>query len=495
LARPYGVHLNTQWGWDSWERTLSSQSLTLASDPNNSDKIYVGTKEGGSVLKSTNGGYLYSWTLFSPGGSWVDEVRDIEVDWNSHVYAATDEGLMKWDGVSWAKLGGLPTDDITALAIDRFTNPGVVYVGTGGNGVFISPDGGGTWTPFNDGLGNLDITRLAVSASLPKVIYAGTAGGVWSVSLTEVPTPTPTSTQSPTPTSTGTPFFVYLPLVVRHYTPLPATSTPTPTSTPPPGATNTPTPTGTLTSTPVTSPTPTPTSTHTPTETPTPTLTPTATLTPPECSIHGTVTYDGSPPLGIEVHLRFYDGGSWSTVATKLLDIHGRYCFKEVSSLGAGQKYYVRYGPNQNDGPHYLYSWYGPEITSYNASESVPGGDFDIANVDLLSPAHGATVSLPVTFSWEQRGIPGDGYGVGLFDPTSDDEWWTDDLGDVDSVTMTELPQGMVYGKDYGWFMWVFHGSDGYGSSYYYRTITFSASAGEGDAPPFDGESQWSYRN
>ena len=76
---------------------------------------------------------------------------------------------------------GLPTDDITALAIDRSTTPGIIYVGTGEDGVFVSEDGGNTWTSFNEGLGNLSITKLAISASLPKMLYAGTAyGGVWS---------------------------------------------------------------------------------------------------------------------------------------------------------------------------------------------------------------------------------------------------------------------------------------------------------------------------
>jgi len=108
-------------------------------------------------------------------------VRDIEVDLNSQVYAATDEGLMKWDGSGWITLNGLPTDDITALAIDRSSSPGIVYAGTGEDGVFVSEDGGNTWTSFNEGLGNLSITKLAISDSLPKMLYAGTAyGGIWS---------------------------------------------------------------------------------------------------------------------------------------------------------------------------------------------------------------------------------------------------------------------------------------------------------------------------
>jgi hypothetical protein len=54
-------------------------------------------------------------------------------------------------------------------------------VGTGEDGVFVSQDGGSTWIDFNEDLGNLSINKLAISASQPKMLYAGTAyGGVWS---------------------------------------------------------------------------------------------------------------------------------------------------------------------------------------------------------------------------------------------------------------------------------------------------------------------------
>jgi hypothetical protein len=48
------------------------------------------------------------------------------------------------------------------------------------NGVFVTSDRGNTFLPFNEGLGNLCVTKLAISEGLPKILYAGTAlGGVW----------------------------------------------------------------------------------------------------------------------------------------------------------------------------------------------------------------------------------------------------------------------------------------------------------------------------
>jgi len=154
----------------------------LAADPYDSNIIYVGTFHNGYVFKSINKGS--TWDSISPGGDWVWEVRDLAVDDNSHLYAATDEGLLKWDGLSWTKLGGLPEDDITAITIAQSSDNEIIYAGTGKHGVYISQDRGSTWTSFNQGLQSLSITKLSISEMEPKFIYTGTAyGGVWGRAL------------------------------------------------------------------------------------------------------------------------------------------------------------------------------------------------------------------------------------------------------------------------------------------------------------------------
>src|SRR3972149_2135057 len=115
------------------------------------------------------------------------------------------------------------------------------------------------------------------------------------------------------------------------------------------------------------------------------------------------VTYQGSPVAGVNLALRFYNGSSWSTALTTATQADGTYRFTGVPSLTTGQRYYVRYS-NGSDGhpsdPSYLAGWGSFDITSYAASANVAGGDFDIANISLSSPAPGATVSLPQAVSW-----------------------------------------------------------------------------------------------
>jgi hypothetical protein len=202
-------------------------------------------------------------------------------------------------------------------------------------------------------------------------------------------------------------------------------------------------------------------------------------------AIYGWVTYQGLAAPGIALDLRFYNGTAWSTAATASTDATGKYLFEGIPALSAGQKYYVRYGPNTSNSS-YLYAWYGPDIVSYPGGSLVAGGDFDIANVALLSPAAGATVSFPATFTWQRRQLGGEGYRWLLFDPASSDGWTSGDLGDVGEYTLNGLPQGAVTGKVYGWYVEVYASPDSYGTSYFYREVTFSpvaATKPEGNLP------------
>ena len=186
------------------------------------------------------------------------------------------------------------------------------------------------------------------------------------------------------------------------------------------------------------------------------------------------MTYSGAAASGIELHLQVYDDSSESTVATTTTDGDGGYLFTGIPDLGTGETYYVLFGPNGSD-DRYVSIWLGPDITWYEAGTSVLGGDFDISNVSLTSPASGSTLPLPVTFTWERRSVAGDTYRWILFDPDDPSiAWRSDDLGYAGQFTLTGLPQGAEYGKEYGWYLRVYNWADSYGRSFYYGAITFS---------------------
>lgn len=280
---------------------------------------------------------------------------------------------------------------------------------------------------------------------------------------TSTPTPTPTPTTQPTSTPTAT-----------------TQPTSTPTATP----TSTTQPTTTPTVTPIPSFTPTaflwlPLTWHSwPPATPTPTVTPTST---PQGDIFGHITYNNQNAPGIDLVLRMYDNTGESTVATTQTDSQGRYSFKNVPGLPAGKRYYVRFGPNGDD-DKYVFAWFGPDITSYRQGEHKPGGDFDIADVKMVSPPNNATRPLPATFTWRKRLYTRDTYRLVFMELDFSQAWPTQDLGYVDSATIPRLPTGMRFGKAYGWYPRAMNGADSYGIPYYFRKITFAQALAQGDS-------------
>ena len=179
-----GLLARTTDGGISWdELDTNTTTSALAADPNDPDIVYG----GGAALNldflfryTDVWGNWTSTTIIGPEG--IGRVRDIAVDQRSRVWCAASDGIRRWElGADITHFTNLPTDDIMAVTIDRSVSPNAVYIGTNGMGVFVSKDDGASWTAMNDGLGSLFVTTLQVSASQPKVLYAGTENrGVWS---------------------------------------------------------------------------------------------------------------------------------------------------------------------------------------------------------------------------------------------------------------------------------------------------------------------------
>lgn len=201
--------------------------------------------------------------------------------------------------------------------------------------------------------------------------------------------------------------------------------------------------------------------------------------------IYGAVTYKGNPQQGVHLILRFYDGSNWSTWGDPVVtDADGNYLFTGMPTLASGQKYYVRYDNGKNGNPNvseYLYSWSSFLIDSFVSGSYVHGGNFDIADVVLVSPAFGDSVTLPQAFTWTLRSATtDDSYTFNLIDYNDGDPWYeTSLLGYVDSYNLTSLPSGFNFDTEYGWYIRANSPDGGFGYSYNYWKITFM-----GEEPP-----------
>jgi hypothetical protein len=204
------------------------------------------------------------------------------------------------------------------------------------------------------------------------------------------------------------------------------------------------------------------------------TPTPTLTVPPTGGDIYGQVTYNGGrAPDGIELELWFYNGSSWLTGFTTTTS-GGAYHFRNTPSLSPGQRYCVLYR-NIAGTSGYLWAWWCDDITSYSAGSSVRGGDFDIADVPLGPPDSTDPQPLPLTFNWTIRStVPSDTYEFHMWDPDSGAEYFSGDLGHVNSYTLDSPPDGFTVGKPHSWDVYVY-GPYGAGLSYQTHAVKFSA--------------------
>ncbi|MDH7516450.1 MAG: hypothetical protein QHI48_11325 [Bacteroidota bacterium] len=170
-AGTYRVYRTTD-GAGHWEPVSGDIAAggyltALAAAPLRRGVLYAGSSTG-AVFVTTDG-----------GGSWSDVsaglphrfVTDIAVDprdpavayvtvsgfGTGHVWKTSDFGAV-WVDISGKPPASLP--DVPANTIALHPRRGErLFAGTDA-GVFISPDGGGTWEPMNEGMGNVTVADL-----------------------------------------------------------------------------------------------------------------------------------------------------------------------------------------------------------------------------------------------------------------------------------------------------------------------------------------------
>jgi len=213
------------------------------------------------------------------------------------------------------------------------------------------------------------------------------------------------------------------------------------------------------------------------------------------------------PAAGVTLALRDCVSSGCSTLATSVANAQGQYRFVGVPSTPSGHWYYVRFSsatdatsaaarrvfdvnhlakvrnlgsPNglQLSTAQRLSNWYADAMDNYAAGTNRHGGDFDIADVSLVSPRNGTSQTFPITFNWGRRAAAfADLYQLEFFDAS----WKVVGMGDISdytssSDTLSALPAGMSLGKPYYWTV-IVYGPDGYGMPYYARKVTFTTLA------------------
>ena len=127
---------------------LASMALgvnRLIIDPADPDVVYAGTTQG--VFKTLNKGEVWSRLAVDLGALYVSSLV-LEPGNGQHLYMGTSKGIFQSrdGGQTWkATNEGLDNLNIRAIAMDPHDSR-VLYVGTNGSGLFLSHDGGLSWT-------------------------------------------------------------------------------------------------------------------------------------------------------------------------------------------------------------------------------------------------------------------------------------------------------------------------------------------------------------
>jgi photosystem II stability/assembly factor-like uncharacterized protein len=163
---------------------------SLAYDPHNPDRVFLGTSTGVIFVSDDNG---HNWSRFAKLGAGDDYVLDhIAFDphnsknifvsaWSVQDQNAGDIFRSHNGGKDWETLPAMHGKSVRAMAIAASDNK--VIVAGALDGVYRSNDGGNNWQRIspNDGIVK-NIESIAVDPKDPNVVYAGTWHLAWKTS-------------------------------------------------------------------------------------------------------------------------------------------------------------------------------------------------------------------------------------------------------------------------------------------------------------------------
>ena len=168
------------------------RTVAVSGIPGNGTTFFFGAVDGG-VWKTSNAGVTWE-PLFD--GQPVASIGALAVAPTNPqvIYAGTGESDIRTDmasgdgvyhttdgGKTWANVGLRETRQISRIVVDP-KDPDVVYVGALGHaygpnperGVYKSTDGGKTWSHVLDQGPEIGVSDLAIAASKPEILLAGT---------------------------------------------------------------------------------------------------------------------------------------------------------------------------------------------------------------------------------------------------------------------------------------------------------------------------------
>lgn len=162
-----GVFLSKNNG-DSWESVKDVQTNGYVSSLTISGSTIYAVIDG-DIYYSMDNGNNWSFLKFSPGNAQLLTIsgKEIFVATSCSLYNSLD------NGINWVKVNSNWTIQCFTTSATIGSN---IFVGTNGDGIFLSTDNRGKWSSVNNGLVNTNIFSLAING---EKLYAGTQTGLF----------------------------------------------------------------------------------------------------------------------------------------------------------------------------------------------------------------------------------------------------------------------------------------------------------------------------
>ena len=163
--------------WEVAAEITDASSILTTTAANDGVFVILAATQSRGVLRSVDGGVNWATTDGIEGTVRAFSTREF----THRIWAGTESGIYKSDdrGATWTRSNTSPgTGFVRSIAISP-TNFATAAVAIDMDGVFITTDDGGSWTPANNGLEGVQVEHLKFHRDNPAVIFASTSAGVW----------------------------------------------------------------------------------------------------------------------------------------------------------------------------------------------------------------------------------------------------------------------------------------------------------------------------
>jgi photosystem II stability/assembly factor-like uncharacterized protein len=173
---------------NGWQQIYGGDGFYVLVDPSNNNYVYAESQYGGFV-RSTNGGSSFSYGLSGVAGSdrfnWstpyiIDHSNPATLYLGTQRLYKSINRAVSWTPISTDLTNGPPSGNlvygtITTIASSP-SDPNVVYVGTDDGNVWVTLNGGNTWTKISTALPIRWVTRVTVDPSDAMTAYVTLSG-------------------------------------------------------------------------------------------------------------------------------------------------------------------------------------------------------------------------------------------------------------------------------------------------------------------------------